>query len=155
MRVAIVHDWLVTYAGAERVLEQIIACFPEADLFAVVDFIPESERGFLKNKLVETSFIQRLPFAKKKYRTYLPFMPLAVEQFDLSNYGLIISSSHAVAKGVITGPDPLHISYVYSPMRYAWDLQHQYLKEAGMDRGLKGGLQKGELQSSVCGIKNR
>ncbi|HPU78521.1 MAG TPA: glycosyltransferase family 4 protein [Thermosynergistes sp.] len=145
MRVAIVHDWLVTYAGAERVLEQIIACFPEADLFAVVDFVPESERGFLKNKPIETSFIQRLPFAKKKYRTYLPFMPFAVEQFDLSNYDLVISSSHAVAKGVVTGPDQLHISYVHSPMRYAWDLQHQYLRETGMDRGIKGWFARREL----------
>ncbi len=145
MRVAIVHDWLVTYAGAERVLEQIIACFPEADLFAVVDFIPDGERRFLKNKPVGTSFIQKLPFAKKKYRIYLPFMPLAVEQFDLSNYDLVISSSHAVAKGVVTGPDQLHISYVYSPMRYAWDLQHQYLRETGMDRGIKGWLVRREL----------
>ena len=145
MKIAIVHDWLVTYAGAERVLEEIINCFPEADLFAIVDFIPKNERSFLKDKPVKTSFIQKLPFAKKKYRTYLPFMPLAVEQFDLSAYDLVISSSHAVAKGVITGPDQLHISYVYSPMRYAWDLQHQYLSETGMDHGLKGWLAKREL----------
>jgi len=144
-KVAIVHDWLVTYAGAERVLEEIINCFPEADLFAIVDFIPKNERSFLKDKPVKTSFIQKLPFAKKKYRTYLPFMPLAVEQFDLSGYDIVISSSHAVAKGVITGPDQLHISYVHSPMRYAWDLQHQYLKETGLDRGLKGWLAKREL----------
>jgi len=144
-KVAIVHDWLVTYAGAERVLEEIINCFPEADLFAVVDFIPKDERSFLKDKPVKTSFIQKLPFAKKKYRAYLPFMPLAVEQFDLSGYDIVISSSHAVAKGVITGPDQLHISYVHSPMRYAWDLQHQYLKETGLDRGLKGWLAKREL----------
>jgi len=127
------------------VLEEIINCFPEADLFAIVDFIPKNERSFLKDKPVKTSFIQKLPFAKKKYRTYLPFMPLAVEQFDLSGYDIVISSSHAVAKGVITGPDKLHISYVHSPMRYAWDLQHQYLKETGLDRGLKGWLAKREL----------
>jgi len=145
VRIAIVHDWLVTYAGAERLLEEVINCFPDADLFAVVDFIPENERGFLKDKPVKTSFVQKLPFARKKYRTYLPFMPLAVEQFDLSDYDIIVSSSHAVAKGVITGPDQLHISYVHSPMRYAWDLQHQYLKETGMDRGLKGWLAKREL----------
>ena len=137
IKVAIVHDWLVTYAGAERVLEEIINCFPEADLFAIVDFILQNERGFLKDKPAKTSFIQKLPLAKKKYRAYLPFMPLAVEQFDLSGYDIVISSSHAVAKGVITGPDQLHISYVHSPMRYAWDLQHQYLKETGLDRGLK------------------
>ena len=145
IKVAIVHDWLVTYAGAERVLEEIINCFPEADLFAIVDFVPQNERGFLKDKPVKTSFIQKLPLAKKKYRAYLPFMPLAVEQFDLSGYDIVISSSHAVAKGVITGPDQLHISYVHSPMRYAWDLQHQYLKETGLDRGLKGWLAKREL----------
>jgi glycosyltransferase involved in cell wall biosynthesis len=145
IKVAIVHDWLVAYAGAERVLEEIINCYPDADLFSVVDFIPKNERGFLKNKPVKTSFIQKLPFAKKKYRTYLPFMPLAVEQFDLSGYDIVISSSHAVAKGVITGPDQLHISYVHSPMRYAWDLQHQYLKETGFVRGLQGWLAKREL----------
>ena len=145
IKVAIVHDWLVTYAGAERVLEEIINCFPEADLFAIVDFVPQNERGFLRDKPVKTSFIQKLPLAKKKYRAYLPFMPLAVEQFDLSGYDIVISSSHAVAKGVITGPDQLHISYVHSPMRYAWDLQHQYLKETGLDRGLKGWLAKREL----------
>ena len=145
IKVAIVHDWLVTYAGAERVLEEIINCFPEADLFAIVDFVPQNERSFLKDKPVKTSFIQKLPLAKKKYRAYLPFMPLAVEQFDLSGYDIVISSSHAVAKGVITGPDQLHISYVHSPMRYAWDLQHQYLKETGLDRGLKGWLAKREL----------
>jgi len=145
IKVAIVHDWLVTYAGAERLLEEVINCFPEADLFAIVDFVPQNERSFLKDKPVKTSFIQKLPLAKKKYRAYLPFMPLAVEQFDLSGYDIVISSSHAVAKGVITGPDQLHISYVHSPMRYAWDLQHQYLKETGLDRGLKGWLAKREL----------
>jgi glycosyltransferase involved in cell wall biosynthesis len=134
-RVAIVHDWLVTYAGAERVLEQIIACFPEADLFAVVDFV--EDRAFLRGKKVTTSFIQHLPLARKKYRTWLPLMPLAIEQLDLSGYDVVISSSHAVAKGVLTGPDQFHISYVHSPIRYAWDLQHQYLKESHLTRGVK------------------
>jgi glycosyltransferase involved in cell wall biosynthesis len=91
---------------------------------------------------VTTSFIQNMPFARKKYRTYLPLMPLAVEQFDLSSYDLVISSSHAVAKGVITGPNQKHISYVHSPMRYAWDLQHQYLHESGLDTGFKGWIAK-------------
>ncbi len=142
MRVAIVHDWLVTYAGAERVLEQIIAVFPDADLFSLVDFLPQNGRGFILNKPVRTSFIQHLPLARKKYRQYLPIMPLAIEQFDLSRYDLVISSSHAVAKGVLTGPDQTHISYVYSPMRYAWDLQYQYLTESGLEKGLKGWLAK-------------
>lgn len=142
MRVAIVHDWLVTYAGSERVLEQIVSLFPDADLFSLVDFLPQNGRGFILNKPVRTSFIQHLPLARRKYRQYLPIMPLAIEQFDLSRYDLVISSSHAVAKGVLTGPDQLHLSYVHSPMRYAWDLQHQYLTESGLEKELKGWLAK-------------
>lgn len=145
MRVAIVHDWLVTYAGAEKVLEQLLMIYPDADLFSLVDFIDEDKRDFILNKSVTTSFIQKLPFARKKYRSYLPFMPLAIEQLDVSKYDIVISSSHAVAKGVITGPDQLHISYVHSPIRYAWDLQHQYLKEAGLNKGMKGWIAKAIL----------
>ncbi len=138
MKVAIVHDWLVVYAGAEKVLEQLIALYPEADLFSLVDFLPEDRRHFIRGKPVRTSFIQKLPFARTRYRQYLGLMPLAVEQFDLSGYDLVISSSHAVAKGVITGPDQLHISYVHTPIRYAWDMQHQYLRGNGLHRGLMG-----------------
>ena len=142
MRVAVIHDWLTVYAGAERVLEQILLCYPDADFFCVVDFIPPGRRSFLLGKKPETSFIQALPFARKAYRQYLPLMPLAVEQFDLSAYDLVLSSSHAVAKGVITSPDQLHVSYIHSPMRYAWDLQHQYLRDAGLDKGIKGWIAK-------------
>ena len=142
MRVAVVHDWLTVYGGAERVLEQILACYADADLFALVDFLPPGSRGFLQGKTAITSVIQGLPFASSKYRSYLPLMPLAIEQFDLSGYDLVISSSHAVAKGVLTGPDQLHIAYVHTPMRYAWDLQHQYLRESDLDSGLKGWLAK-------------
>jgi glycosyltransferase involved in cell wall biosynthesis len=138
MRIAVIHDWLIVYAGAERVLEQILRCYPEADLYAVVDFLEDAERDFLEGRRATTTFIQHLPFAKAKYRGYLPLMPLAVEQLDISSYDLVISSSHSVAKGVLTGPDQLHISYVHSPIRYAWDLQHQYLRESGLDRGAKG-----------------
>jgi glycosyltransferase involved in cell wall biosynthesis len=137
LKIAIVHEWFVTYAGSERVVEQILNLFPHADLFAVVDFLNDSQRGFIQNKPVKTTFIQRLPFAKAKFRQYLPLMPLAIEQLDLSAYDLIISSSHAVAKGVLTAPHQLHISYVHSPIRYAWDLQHQYLKESNLERGIK------------------
>ena len=133
MRVAIVHDWLVAPGGAEKVLEQIIQCFPDADLFSLVDFL--EDRTPVRGKPVTTSFIQRLPFARRRYRGYLPLMPLAIEQFDLSSYDLIITSSYAVAKGVLVGPDQTHVSYVHSPMRYAWDLQHQYLREAHLTRG--------------------
>jgi glycosyltransferase involved in cell wall biosynthesis len=138
VRVAIVHDWLVTYAGAERVLEQIVACFPDADLFALVDFL--EDRTFIRGKPVTTTFIQKLPKARTKYRSYLPLMPLAIEQLDLSAYDVVISSSHAVAKGVLTGPDQMHVSYVHSPIRYAWDLQHQYLTESKLTSGPKSAL---------------
>jgi len=144
-KVAVVHDWLTVYAGAERVLERMLACLPQADLFSLVDFLPQGERGFIQNKPVTTSFLQRAPFARTKYRQYLPLMPLAVEQFDLSGYDLVVSSSHAVAKGVLTGPDQLHLCMCYSPIRYAWDLQHQYLHEAGLTRGVKGWLARGML----------
>ncbi|CAB3765203.1 hypothetical protein LMG29739_04522 [Paraburkholderia solisilvae] len=135
VRVAIVHDWLVTYAGAERVLEQIVACFPDADLFALVDFL--EDRSFIRGKPVKTTFIQKLPRARTKYRAYLPLMPFAIEQFDLSAYDVVISSSIAVAKGVLTGPDQVHISYVHSPIRAAWDLQHPHLNESRRKSGLK------------------
>lgn len=136
-RIAIVHDWLVSYGGAERFLADLLDLFPDADVFSVVDFLKEEDRWIVHNKKVTTTFIQNLPKAKEKYRNYLPLMPLAIEQLDLSDYDLIISSSHCVAKGVITGPNQVHISYVHSPVRYAWDLQHQYLKEAGLTKGLK------------------
>ena len=145
MRVAIVCDWLVVYAGAERVLEQILKIYPNADLFCLVDFLPEDQRGFIMNKQTHTSFIQHLPRAKKSYRSYLPLMPLAIEQLDVSSYDLVISSSHAVAKGILTGPDQVHISYVHSPIRYAWDLQHQYLQEANLTHGLKSWIAKAIL----------
>jgi len=142
MKIAIVHDWLVTYAGAERVLEQLLLLFPQADLFSVVDFLPDGQRGFLQGKRASTTFIQDLPFSRTKYRQYLPLMPLAIEQLDLSQYDLVLSSSHAVAKGVLTGPDQLHICLCYSPIRYAWDLQHQYLQESDLAKGIKGWLAK-------------
>jgi glycosyltransferase involved in cell wall biosynthesis len=136
LRVAIVHEWLDTYGGSERVLEQLLLCFPSADIFAVVDFMGERERGFLQGRKVQTSFVQRLPFARRYFRHYIGLMPIAMQQLDLSGYDLVISSNHAVAKGVLTGPDQVHISYVHSPMRYIWDLQHQYLGQMGIDRGL-------------------
>lgn len=137
MKVAVVHDWLVTYAGAERVLEAILELYPESDIYSVVDFLKDDQRFFIKNKKVKTTYIQKFPFAASKYRAYLPFMPLAIEQFDLSEYDLIISSSYAVAKGVITGPDQVHICYCHSPIRYAWDMKDQYLREAGLEKGIK------------------
>ena len=132
MKTAIICDWLVTVGGAEKVLNQLLTCYPDADVFAVIDFL--EDRSLIHHKPVTTTFVQKLPFARKRYRSYLPLMPLAIEQLDLSKYDLIISSSHAVAKGVLTGPDQTHISYIHSPMRYAWDLQHQYLRETKLDK---------------------
>lgn len=140
MKVAVVHEWLDTYAGSERVLEQMLKAYPSADLFTVVDFLKDDERGFVLGKRAKTTFIQRLPGARKHFRSYLPLMPLAIEQLDLSGYDLVLSSSHAVAKGVITGPDQVHVSYVHSPIRYAWDMQHQYLNESGLAKGFKGAV---------------
>ena len=137
MKIAIVHDWLTAPGGAEKVLEQILQVWPDADLYTVVDFMSEADRAFLKGKAVRTTFIQNLPKAKTHYRNYLPLMPIAIEQLDLSQYQLVISSSYAVAKGVITGPDTTHVCYCHSPVRYGWDLQHQYLKESGLESGIK------------------
>jgi glycosyltransferase involved in cell wall biosynthesis len=120
------------------VVEQLLQCWPEADLFAVCDFLPDSDRHFLGGRTPRTTFIQRLPFARKRFRWYLGLMPLAIEQLDLSGYDLVVSSSHAVAKGVLTGPGQLHVAYIHSPMRYAWDLQHQYLRQSGLERGPLG-----------------
>lgn len=142
MRVAIVHDWLTSIGGAERVLEAMLEVFPDADLFSLIDFMKKEDRIFLKGKKTKTSFIQKMPLSKKYYRHYLPLMPIAVEQIDVGGYDLVISSSHAVAKGVITGPDQLHICMCYSPIRYAWDLQHQYLKESNLKSGPMGVLAK-------------
>ena len=140
MKVAIVHEWFVDWAGSEQVVEQILACYPDADLFAAADFLPDESRERLLGKKAGTTFIQRMPFAKRGVWRYLPLLPLAIEQLDLSAYDLVISSSHAVAKGVIVGPDQMHVSYVHSPMRYAWDLQHQYLQTSRLDRGVRGAL---------------
>ncbi len=138
---ALVHDWFSVYAGAEKCVESFTNIWDDFDVYSLIDFLSERDREIiLKGKHARTSFIQRLPFAKKKYRGYLAFFPLAIEQFDLREYDLIISSSHAVAKGVITHADQLHISYIHTPVRYAWDLYHQYLRESGLDRGLKGKL---------------
>lgn len=137
-RVAIIHEWLYTYAGAEKVLENILQLFPQADLYSLIDFLPENQRHFLGGRKVRTSFLQKMPMVRKKHQYYLPMMPLAMERFDLSSYDVVISSSYAVAKGVLTGPNQLHLCYCHSPVRYAWDLQHQYLQQWRMNQGIRG-----------------
>jgi glycosyltransferase involved in cell wall biosynthesis len=140
MKYALVHDWLVNYGGSERVLERLIELLPDADVFTIVDSLKPDEREFLHGRPVQASFIQKLPFAFTKYRHFFPLMPLAIEQVDVTDYDVVISSSHAFAKGVITRGDQLHISYVHTPVRYAWELQHEYLRQAGLDRGLKSAI---------------
>ena len=128
MKKALIHDWYTVYGGAERCVESFTNIWNDLDHFSLIDDLSDKHREIiLKGKKATTSFIQKMPFGKKKYRTYLPFFPIAIEQFDLSDYELIISSSSSVAKGVLTKPNQLHIAYVYSPVRYAWDLYHQYI----------------------------
>ncbi len=136
LRVAIVHDFLYTYGGAERVVEQLLAVFPQADVFALFDFLPAESRGFLGGRPVTPSFLQKLPGARRKHRLFLPLMPLAIEQLDVSPYDVIVSSSYVAAKGVITRPDQLHVCYCHTPVRFAWDLQGQYLRQTGLAGGL-------------------
>jgi len=140
LKIAVVHDWFDKYAGSERVVEQVLNIYPQADLFALVDFLKPEDRFFLQNKPIKTSFIQKLPYARKKFRSYLPLFPTAIQQLNLRGYNLILSSSHAVAKGVRTYPGQLHICYCHSPMRYAWDLYEQYMEEAGLNSGFKSFL---------------
>ncbi|MDA1082740.1 MAG: glycosyltransferase [Gemmatimonadetes bacterium] len=139
-RVAIVHDWLVQPGGAELVLRELIALFPQAELYALIDRMPRAERDALGlgGKRTHTSFLQRAPGVARHYRSYLPLMPLAARSLDVSAYDIVITNSHAVAKGVRTRPGQLHVNYCLSPMRYAWDLREQYLREAGLDAGIKG-----------------
>jgi glycosyltransferase involved in cell wall biosynthesis len=138
MKVALIHDWLTVYAGAERVLEEMLRVYPDADVFSLIDFVPPESRGFLGGRRVRTSWLQHAPAARTHYRRYLPLMPFAIRQLDLSGYDVVISNSHAFAKNVVTGPGQLHISMCHTPMRYAWDLREQYLKETGLDRGITG-----------------
>jgi glycosyltransferase involved in cell wall biosynthesis len=119
-------------------VESLTNIWNDAPVFSLIDFLNDEDRRIiLKGKKAETSFIQKLPFAKNHFRDYLLFFPYAVEQFDVSGYDVVISSSHAVAKGILTGTTQLHISYCHTPIRYAWDLYHQYLKEANLQKGLK------------------
>ncbi|HEU4781653.1 MAG TPA: glycosyltransferase [Steroidobacteraceae bacterium] len=136
-RIALIYDKLDVYAGGERVLEQMIALYPDSDVCVSVDIMKPSERGFLRGKVPITTFAQKLPFVRYHHRHFLLLLMFAMEQLDLSDYELVLSGSASIAKGVITGPDQLHISYVHSPMRYAWDMQHQYLGEAKLDKGMR------------------
>lgn len=139
MKIALVYDWYTQIGGAEKCNLSINNIWGGVENYALVDFLSEEQRKkLLKNKTVKTSFIQKLPFAKKGYRKYLLFFPFAIEQFDFKGFDLIISSSSSVSKGVITNHNQFHVSYVHSPARYAWDLYQDYLRDSGLKKGLKG-----------------
>lgn len=139
MKISIVHDWFDSYMGSEKCVESFTNIFPEADIFSLVDFLSDfDKRKIVKNKEINTSFIQSLPFAKSFFRHYLPLFPLAIEQLDISGYDVILSSSHAFAKGVLTNTQQKHFCYCHTPIRYIWDLYFQYLKESNIKMGIKG-----------------
>ncbi|WP_416443471.1 glycosyltransferase family 4 protein [Leeuwenhoekiella sp. A16] len=138
MKVALIQDWLTELGGAEKVFQKIYELYPEADVYTLVYNRKVLQKLGIPEDKVTSSFIQKLPFAKNKYRNYLPLFSLAIESFDLSGYDLIISSSYSVAKGVLTNNNQLHICYCHSPVRYAWDLHHQYISDAGLNKGIKG-----------------
>jgi glycosyltransferase involved in cell wall biosynthesis len=144
LRVAVIHDWLVTYAGAERVLAEILALVPHADLFTLVDFLPEADRAWLARHRINTSWLQRLPGARRHFRKALPLMPATVERYDLSAYDVVISSSHAFAKGIHPRRGARHLCYCYTPMRYAWAMTDAYLQDAGIAGGLLGRVARWE-----------
>jgi glycosyltransferase involved in cell wall biosynthesis len=124
-KIALVHDWLTGQRGGEKVLEVLAELFPQAPIYTLFH-VPGSQTPDLESKVIRTSFLQRMPLAKRRYRSYLPFFPMAVELFDLQDFDLVISSSHCAAKGIIPRPDALHVSYIHSPMRYAWNQYFAY-----------------------------
>lgn len=131
LRVAIVHYWLVTHRGGERVVEALAEMFPQADIFTLV-YDKRSTSEVIRRHPIHTSFIQKLPLAKRHYRSYLPLFPLALERFDLRGYDLVISSESGPAKGVLTSPETCHICYCHTPMRYVWNAYHDYRASAGV-----------------------
>lgn len=129
-KVCLVHDWLINFAGAEKVLEQIYKLYP-SKIYTLCNNDKAFKEASFYLEEIETSFLQKCPKIISKHAYYSPFFPMAIEQFDLSSYDVVLSSSHCVAKGIIPSPEQLHICYCHSPMRYVWDLYHQYLEEFG------------------------
>lgn len=152
MRVALVHEWLELYAGAEKVLEQMVKLYPQADVYALVDFMPPAQRGFLRGKRVATTFIQWLPLARRFFRYYLFLFPLAMECLDLAGYDLIVSSSHCVAKNVRVRPGQVHVCYCHTPMRYAWDMRDDYLAN-NTGRNVRGLLLRAVLVPVLAALR--
>ncbi len=142
MKVAIIQEWLTSVGGSDKVVRAIFDLFPDAHIYTIVSKQNVCNELGIDYSIVHNSFIQKLPYGVSRYRTYLPLMPYAIEQFDLSSYDIIISSSHAVAKGVLTKSSQLHICYCHSPIRYAWDLYHEYIEDSGLKKGIRGLLAK-------------
>jgi glycosyltransferase involved in cell wall biosynthesis len=136
-RVAVVHDWLDTWRGGENVLADVLALYPQATLYALVDFLDDAARARIGGRRARTSFLQRLPGARRRFRMLLPLFPRAIESLDVSGHDIVISISHAVAKGVRTHRGQVHLCYCLTPMRYAWDLRETYLASAGASRGVR------------------
>ncbi|AGF52130.1 sll1534 [Synechocystis sp. PCC 6803] len=139
MRYALVHEWLTPKAtgGSELVVQEILS-HVTADLYALIDFESTNPHSYLYGRSIGTTFLQHFPRTEQGVQKYLPLLPLAIEQLDLGQYDVILSSSHAVAKGVLTAPHQVHICYCHTPMRYAWDLTFDYLNNSRMGRGLPG-----------------
>lgn len=140
MKVAIIQEWLVSVGGSDKVVKAILDVFPDADIYTLVAKKEVCDELGIPWEKVHTSFIQKMPLGTKKHRAYLPLFPFAIEQFDLRGYDVVISSSHCVAKGVLTKADQLHICYCHSPIRYCWDMYNEYLEESHLDKGFKSWL---------------
>ncbi len=136
MRVALIHDYLNQYGGAERVLKALSEIFPFAPIYTLV-YSEKQTLGAFKDKKIHTSFLQKIPLAKSYHRFFPILMPAAIEQFDLKRFQVVISSAYSYAKGVITDPDTLHVSYCHTPLRYVWDDCHRYTQEFGMSTFIK------------------
>ena len=128
-KVAIVHDWLVGYAGGDRVVDAMKRVFPDAVIYTLV-YDPNNMPEHFKSYDIRTSWFQKVPFSNRLYKAMLPLMPRAFEAFDLTEYDLVLSSSSSCSKGVITRPDAVHICYCHTPIRYVWDFYYTYRDNA-------------------------
>ena len=136
MKVALVHDYLTQYGGAERVLAALCELFPRAPIYTLI-YNRKLTGGAFDERIIRTSFLQDIPFSQSSHRLFSPLMPLAIERFDLSHYDLVISDSSGYAKGIVSKPGTYHLSYCHTPLRYAWDDSHKYLEEFGFPGWLK------------------
>ncbi len=140
MKYALVHEWLTPKAtgGSELVVKAILECLESPDLYALIDFESTNPQSYLFGRAIGTTFLQHFPLSKNGVQKYLPLLPFAIEQLDLRSYDIILSSAHTVAKGVLTSPTQMHVCYCHTPMRFAWELTFDYLRNSQMGRGLPG-----------------